>query len=81
MARRRHLVPGEKIGDYTLVRLIGRGGMSSVFEVTPTRFRMIAQNQLGDESFSSPAICGSRVYLRGAKKGPTRQEYLWCVGE
>lgn len=56
-------------------------GATSVFEVSPKHFKMIAQNQLGDESLSSPAICGNRVYLRGAKKGDARQEYLWCIGE
>jgi outer membrane protein assembly factor BamB len=56
-------------------------GATSVFEVSPKHFKLIAQNQLGDESLSSPAICGNRVYLRGAKKEDARQEYLWCIGE
>lgn len=56
-------------------------GMTSVFEATPTSFKLLAQNQLGDEAFASPAICGNRVYLRSAKKGEPRQEYLWCVAE
>jgi outer membrane protein assembly factor BamB len=56
-------------------------GMTSVFEATPKHFKMIAQNQLGDEAYSSPAICGDRIYLRSAKKGAARQEYLWCIGE
>lgn len=56
-------------------------GVTSVFEATPQHFKMIAQNQLGDESLSSPSICGNRIYLRGAKKGDTRQEFLWCIGE
>jgi outer membrane protein assembly factor BamB len=56
-------------------------GATSVFEVSPKHFKLIGQNQLGDESLSSPAICGNRIYLRGAKKGETRQEFLWCIGE
>jgi outer membrane protein assembly factor BamB len=56
-------------------------GVTSVFEATPQAFKLLAQNQLGDESLASPAICGDRIYLRGSKKGETRQEYLWCVGE
>ena len=56
-------------------------GMTSVFEASPKEFKMIAQNQLGDEAFASPAIAGNRVYLRSAKKGAPRQEYLWCIGE
>lgn len=58
------------------------GGVTSVFEATPQHFKLIAQNPLGDEAFASPAICGNRIYLRGAKKtGETRQEYLWCIGQ
>ena len=57
-------------------------GVTSVLEVTPQRFvRVVAQNQLGDEAFATPAICGGRIYLRSAKKGEPRQEYVWCVGE
>jgi hypothetical protein len=56
-------------------------GVTSVFEATPKRFKLIAQNQLGDETYASPAICGSRIYLRSAKKAEGRQEYLWCIGE
>lgn len=56
-------------------------GVTSVFEATPGHFKLLAQSQLGDEAFASPAICGSRIYLRSAKKGASRQEYLWCVGE
>jgi outer membrane protein assembly factor BamB len=56
-------------------------GATSVFEVSPKHFKLIAQNQLGDESLASPSICGNRIYLRGVKKGDTRQEYLWCIGE
>jgi outer membrane protein assembly factor BamB len=56
-------------------------GMTSVFEATPKHFKLIAQNQLGDEAYASPAICGNRIYLRSAKKAEARQEYLWCIGE
>ena len=56
-------------------------GMTSVFEATPQQFKLLAQNQLGDEAFASPAICGNRVYLRSAKQGEPRQEFLWCVGQ
>lgn len=55
-------------------------GVTSVFEATPQHFKLIAQNQLGDESYASPVICGNRLYLRSAKKGDERHEYLWCIG-
>jgi hypothetical protein len=52
-----------------------------VFDATPKEFKLLAQNALGDECFSSPSICGNRIYLRSAKKGEPRREYLWCIGE
>ncbi|MBL9199105.1 MAG: PQQ-binding-like beta-propeller repeat protein [Opitutaceae bacterium] len=56
-------------------------GVTSVFEATPQKFSLLAQNQLGDEAFATPAITGGRIYVRAAKKGETRQEFLWCIGE
>jgi outer membrane protein assembly factor BamB len=55
-------------------------GRTSVFDATPAGFKLIAQNQLGDEALASAAICGNRIYLRGAKDEASRQEYLWCIG-
>jgi outer membrane protein assembly factor BamB len=63
------------------IYVTSKGGVTSVFEATPEKFALLGQNQLGDECFSSPAVCGNRIYLRSAKTSPTRQEYLWCVGE
>ena len=55
-------------------------GKTFVFEATPRNFKLLAQNQLGDEAYASPTICGSRIYLRIAKRGENRQEFLYCVG-
>lgn len=55
-------------------------GKSYVFEATPTNFKKLSENQLGDESYSSPSICGDHIYLRAATKGEPRQEYLYCIG-
>lgn len=63
------------------IYITSKSGVTSVFEATPEKFTLLSQNALGDESFSTPAICDNRIYLRSAKTGPTRQEYLWCVGE
>jgi outer membrane protein assembly factor BamB len=54
-------------------------GVTSVFTATPGQFQMLAQNQLGDEVYASPAICDGRIYLRVAKKGEDRHEFLYCV--
>ena len=55
-------------------------GKTFVFEASPRNFKIIAQNQLGDEAYAMPAICGSRIYLRVAKQGEKREEFLYCVG-
>jgi outer membrane protein assembly factor BamB len=66
------------------VYVTSKGGITSVFKATPEKFTLLAQNTLGDESYSTPAICDGRIYIRAAKTGSSassRQEYLWCVGE
>lgn len=57
------------------------GGKTFVFEATPKNFKLIAQNQLGDEAYASPVICDRRIYLRVAKRGESRQEFLYCIGK
>jgi len=63
------------------IYITNMGGVTSVFEASPQGGKLLAQNRLGDESFSTPSICGNRIYLRSAKKGEPRQEFLWCIGE
>lgn len=59
---------------------INQAAVTSVFEATPDRFQLLAQNKLGDEAFASPTLCGGRLYLRVAKNGESRQEFLYCIG-
>lgn len=54
---------------------------TSVVEVSPLGCKVLSQNKLGDESLSSPSICGNRIYLRFATTAPTRQEYIAAIGE
>ena len=55
-------------------------GKTFVFEASPRKFRILAQNQLGDEAYATPAICGGRIYLRVARRGEKREEFLYCIG-
>lgn len=56
-------------------------GTIYVFKAQPTRFEQVSRNQLGDEAFSSPTICDSRIYMRVASSaGGGRQETLYCIG-
>lgn len=56
------------------------GGLTSVFEARPSGFKLLAQNQLGNEVFATPAICGNRIYHRFATTGEVRKEFLVCIG-
>lgn len=56
-------------------------GKAFVFKANPTKFELEAENQLGDEVFATPTICGGRVYMRIAiAKDGKRQEWLYCLG-
>lgn len=60
---------------------INESGRTFVFRANPAAFELLAENQLGNEAFATPTICGSRIYLRVADKtGGQRQETLYCVG-
>lgn len=57
-------------------------GRTFVFRATPEKFELLAENQLGDEAFATPTICGGRIYLRHAATGPNgREETLYCIAE
>ena len=57
-------------------------GTTFVFKADPARFQMVAENQLGEEAFATPTICGSRIYLRVARyDGQQRKESLYCLGK
>ncbi|MEO8495303.1 MAG: PQQ-binding-like beta-propeller repeat protein [Planctomycetota bacterium] len=56
-------------------------GTIYVFKAQPTRFELVARNQLGQEAFASPTICDGRIYLRVAADTESgRRETLYCIG-
>lgn len=56
-------------------------GTTYVFSADPERFKLIAQNTLGDDCFTTAAPCDGRLYLRYALNvGGRRQEYLAAIG-
>lgn len=57
-------------------------GQTFVFKATPAAFELVAENQLGEDVYSTPTICGSRIYTRVAHQiGGKRQETLYCLGQ
>jgi len=58
------------------------GGDTFVFRASKDNYEEIAKNHLGDEVFSTPVICNSRIYYRTAiTEDGKRQEYLYCLGK
>jgi outer membrane protein assembly factor BamB len=67
------------VGD--LIYATNEAGTTFVFKASRDKFELLAENQLGDEVFASPVICGGRIYFRVAQReGDRRQEMLYCIG-
>lgn len=67
------------VGD--LVFATNEAGRTSIFKASPEKFELVAENQLGDNVLSTPALCGNCIYMRVAhQKGGQRQEMLYCLG-
>ncbi len=57
------------------------GGTTFVIAADTQEFRLVAENQLGNEVFATPTICGGRIYARVAFTQGGRREWLYCIGE
>lgn len=55
-------------------------GTTFVFRANPERFELLAENQLGDDTFPTAAFLDGKIYLRTAFRDGTRQEFLYCLG-
>lgn len=56
-------------------------GTTYVFRPHPAKLELLAENQLGEEGFASPAVSRGQLFLRTATgNGPQRQEFLYCLG-
>lgn len=61
---------------------VNEGGQVFIFKANPKEFVSVQENQLGDEVFATPTICGNRIYMRVADhSGGSRQEYVYCFGK
>ena len=57
-------------------------GTYYVFRPTPEKFELVAENQIGDSGFASPAIVDGQIFLRTAEGlDDARQEWLYCFGQ
>jgi outer membrane protein assembly factor BamB len=65
-----------------LIFAVNEAGKTFIFKANPENFEVVAENQLGEEVFATPAICGNRIYMRvAASKKGERQEWLYCIGK
>ncbi len=57
-------------------------GKTVIFKASPEGYSEIAENQLGEDAFATPTICGGRIYMRAATTiDGKRQESLYCLGD
>ncbi len=57
-------------------------GTLFVIKADPDKFELVAENQVGTDSFPSPAICGGQIFLRvGDSSSGKREEFLYCFGQ
>ena len=68
------------VGD--LIYAANENGRTFVFKASTETLEIVGTNQLGSSVFSTPAICGGRIYNRVAfDVDGKRQEMLYCIGE
>ena len=68
------------VGD--LIYVTNERGTTIIYKADPQGYNLVAENKIDGEVFSTPSICGSRIYLRVAEQvAGKRQEYLYCLGE
>ncbi len=57
-------------------------GTTFVFDVSPDELQLVSKNKLGDNVYSTPVICDSRIYTRVARTlDGRRQEFLYCISK
>ena len=55
-------------------------GTTYVFAANPEKFVEVGRSKLGNESFATPVIVDSQIFLRHADSQNGRQETLYCIG-
>ena len=66
------------VGD--TIYCANEAGTMFVFKANPQKYEAVARNQLGTETFASPAICGDQIFIRAATgSGAARKETLYCI--
>jgi hypothetical protein len=65
-----------------MIYVTNEEGRTFVFEANTREFKLLAENQLGDNVMATPTICNSRIYMRVAEQEQGRRmERLYCISE
>ena len=56
-------------------------GLTTVFAASRQGLDIKARNRLGQQTYSSMAICGGQVFHRVARMDGSRHEWLYCLGQ
>ena len=76
-----HIVWEKRIGGHhraSLVLVDGNlmatndQGVTTVFRATPERYEQVAENDLGEFCYATPAVAGGRIYIR-------TENHLYCI--
>ncbi len=68
------------VGD--LIYATNEEGVTHLFKADPEKFEKVAENELGESVFATPAICGGQIFMRVAHmEDDHRQEYLYCISQ
>ncbi|MFO0906728.1 MAG: PQQ-binding-like beta-propeller repeat protein [Pirellulales bacterium] len=68
------------VGD--VIYATNEAGRTFLFQADPAGFKLLGENQLGDEAFATPTICGGKIYTRVAsRQSGQRQEYVYCLSD
>jgi outer membrane protein assembly factor BamB len=68
------------VGD--LLFATNESGQTFIYKASPKKFELVAENQLGDEAYATPTICGGHVYMRVVERNEARhEEWLYCLGQ
>lgn len=64
-----------------LMLATNEAGRTYVFKADPTKFELIGENELGNNVFATPVVCGNQIFHRvGHQTKGQRDEYLYCLG-
>jgi len=67
------------VGDHLFAT--NEAGKTFVLKVSSESCTQVSVNKLGDQVYSTPTICGGRIYMRSAVQvDGRRQEMLYCLG-